>query len=598
MSIKNIWFGKPKLMMIFIITWVVLISSLIILKNLSSSVYNQSKITELKDHLKCVTTNSEEISDYIFNYEVNRVELLESLRRVYSSKPKNINLIRDSIIAMYDKIYEKLEKLGIREFQIHLRDGEQFIYFNKINQFGSNLFDHQFSVELANIRQTKVKGFENGTLFTGYRIVYPLSYEEEHLGTVEISHPMLSVLEDLNQLYPEQYFISADVQNEKKVSTPNIENLKIPKKILHEIEKNIVSQISNASSSEANIFTRKIDGKYYDISIYPLRNFKKESFASICSVSENVNRENSNLIFMIIIIFININLIALGWLVLTNYNKSKLIFSRSKELEIQATKYKLAKEAAEANTHAKSMFLANMSHEIRTPMNGICGITEILNQTNLSDDQKSYLGILQQSSDQLLALLNDILDFSKMETHNLKLEKLPINIYNIIDEVNNLYKNRAIQKGLKFHTKIDSNIPYLLGDSIRLRQILSNLINNAVKFTNSGSIELLIEKKSSSPSEMELSFKVKDTGIGIAPDDLPKLFKSFSQVDPATNRKYGGTGLGLAICKQLVFLMKGEINATSYPKTGSIFQFTAKFDLIISAEQKNEIYPTLKLIPV
>lgn len=591
MSIQDIWFERPRLIIIFIVTWAVLIGSLLILKNLSSTVYNQSKISELKDHINCVTTNSEELSDYIFNYEVNSDKFLDAMRRVYSSKPQNINLIRDSIIDMYDNIYEKLNKLGIREFQIHLRDGEQFICFNQINQFGTNLFDNQFSVELANIRQTSIKGFENGKLFTGYRIIYPLNYKNEHLGSVEISHPLNSILEDLNQLYPEQYFTiyAEEFQKKNKITIPNNRNLKIPEHILREIEQNIATTSINSALTGKHIFTSKIDGDYYDINIYPLYNFKKEYFASICSISANVNRNNTNLTFLIVFIFINLNLIALGWLILTNYNKSKLIFSRSIELETQAAKYKLAKEEAEANTYAKTLFLANMSHEIRTPMNGICGITEILNQTELSNEQKSYLGILQQSSDQLLSLLNDILDFSKMETHKLKLEKLPINIYSIIDEVENLYKSNATKKGLSFSTNTAENIPYVLGDPTRLRQILSNLVNNAIKFTDTGSIDLQIEKKSESSTEIELLFKVKDTGIGIDPEGLTKLFKSFSQVDPSTNRKYGGTGLGLAICKQLVLLMKGEINVTSYPHTGSVFQFTATFDLINPSYPNKEI---------
>ena len=595
MSIQNIWFERPRLIIIFIITWAVLIGSLIILKNLSSTVYNQSKISELKDHINCVTTNSEELSDYIFNYEVNSDKFLDAMLRVYSSKPENINLIRDSIINMYDNIYEKLNELGISEFQIHLRDGEQFICFNQINQFGTNLFDNQFSVELANIRQTSIKGFENGKQFTGYRIIYPLNYKSEHVGTVEISHPITSILKNLNQLYPEQYFTISEDDFQKKEEIISIAgNQKIHTNILHKIKQNIASKLSNSSLSGTHIFTIKIDGHYFDINMHPLYNFKKEPFASICSISENLNRENANLIFLLIFIFININLIALGWLVLNNYNKSKLIFSRSKELETQATKYKLAKEEAEANTHAKTLFLANMSHEIRTPMNGICGITEILNQTELSNEQKSYLSILQQSSDQLLSVLNDILDFSKMETHKLKLEKFPINIYSIIDEVENLYKNNAIKKGLRFSTNTNGDIPYFLGDPTRLRQILSNLINNAIKFTNNGSIALQIEKKSESCSEIELLFKVEDTGIGIDPEDLTKLFKSFSQVDSSTNRKYGGTGLGLAICKQLVLLMKGKINVTSYPRAGSIFQFTATFDLINPNYSNKKIHDNIQ----
>ena len=259
------------------------------------------------------------------------------------------------------------------------------------------------------------------------------------------------------------------------------------------------------------------------------------------------------------------------------------------ELEQEANRAKKAKDEAEASAHAKTLFLANMSHEIRTPMNGICGITALLNQTELNEDQKNYIDILNQSSDQLLALLSDILDFSKMETHKLRLERLPINIYEIVEDIKKLYKEPANKKGLDFLIKIDDKIPYCLGDPIRLKQVLSNLINNALKFTNKGKIALLIEIVGEEESKLEMLFKVKDSGIGIKKEDLPKLFKSFSQVDPSITRKYGGTGLGLAICKQIVQLMKGEINVSSSPQVGSIFQFKVVFDKMTTIEHKEKI---------
>ncbi|WP_421920949.1 sensor histidine kinase [Marinifilum sp.] len=589
MSFKNIWFERPKLVVTFVITWAALIISLFYLKNLSSDKYNQSRISELLEHINNVTTKSEEISDYFFNFEVNNPTLLKSLQQVYVSKPDNIQLIRDSIINMYDQIYQKLDKLGIREFQIHLKDGEQFIYFNKLNEYGINLFDHQFSVELANIQQIKVKGFENSEGFFGYRIVYPLKFENEHLGTVEISHPINELLNSLNQLYPNEFFFLLEdfhqIKNvHSKLNINQISDIKF-RNIKHQIHPLFFKR----SETTAQIHSFKLDKKYFDLIVNPINNFKNQNFTSICSISENQSKENENLVFLIIIVFINLNLLGLAWLVINNHKKSQLISLRSIELEQQAAHAKKARKEAEASAHAKTLFLANMSHEIRTPMNGICGITALLNQTELTEEQKSFIDILHQSSEQLLALLSDILDFSKMETHNLKLEKLPINIYEIVSDVEKIYKKQAVQKGLNFQVSIDENIPYFLGDQVRLKQVLSNFINNALKFTSKGKIVLQAEILNENESKVEIIFKVIDSGIGIKKEDLPKLFKSFSQVDPSTTRKYGGTGLGLAICKQIVQLMNGEINVTSSPQIGSIFQFKVNFDKVTAIEHKEKI---------
>ncbi len=275
-------------------------------------------------------------------------------------------------------------------------------------------------------------------------------------------------------------------------------------------------------------------------------------------------------------------------LVIENITATKqlqsLLIDRERHSRQELTKENIAldkaRQLAEAAGKMKSAFLANMSHEIRTPMNAVVGLTDLLLGTKLNDEQRDFVETIRSSSDTLLTIINEILDFSKIEAGEMQLEKVNFNLTNCVEQVIEVLANNAYSKGIELSYRIEPNLPnYLQGDPTRLSQVLTNLIGNAIKFTDTGGVSIDISSIATTDRQTTLYVQVQDTGIGIDPESQDKIFQSFSQADSSTTRQYGGTGLGLSISKRSIEMMGGEIGTISAPGAGSTFWFTLTCNL-------------------
>lgn len=575
------------------------------------SLAGENELTRISNSYDGIVDSYRKFSVSIFDNLINTPEIINLIEDYKLSTNKESKIeIRNELYNKLKLVYQIIKYKNFGIFHFHTYDGKSLLRLHKKQKFDDDLRPFRQSINKIVEEQHYFEGFEEGRIINSYRFIYPLIKEGNYLGSVETSVSMYNLLKEMESsingeisfIIDEKTVANIALESNKDDYSPSIFEGYF-NYVLHN-EENPINKNSNALSPEVtssldfqsldcfydNRFSQKpvnqmctIDSHRYFVNFIPIQNINREynAYAVIYTPFGNWEEINSMYIFAILLgsIFNFLLSFIIFWLL-----KGRYMAIKQKQFVIEA------KEKAEEATRLKSSFLANMSHEIRTPMNGIIGMTEIIKRSNLTVDQREYLGIIEISANNLMNIINDILDFSKIESNKIILENIPFTLSKVIDEVVDTVFLKAEENKIDFITFIDPQIPdIILGDPQRLRQVIINFVNNAIKFARNGDVMVLCELVEMTNSKIKTVIKIKDTGIGISEENQGKIFESFSQADETVTRKFGGTGLGLSISKRLVELMGGHIVLDSELGVGSTFSCFVDFDLSDKEAQKTTL---------
>ncbi|MDP1607656.1 MAG: ATP-binding protein [Rhodocyclaceae bacterium] len=523
------------------------------------------------------------MAQILFDIHLRRPEVIELIARGVVADEADAAILRGQLYRQLAPAYASLKQQGVRQMQVFTPDGRSFLRMHEPARFGDPLADVRPSVRrVINSRQA-VAGFETGRFMSGFRYLFPLFQAERFVGAAEVGIGFKTLRNSLDRIAPSAEFalvlarasVEGAINAERRAlyvptelspdyffedpelklrdsapRSPIQRAIDAGLRELPEVAQGLAAQARFAAATHH-------DGSGWIAAFLPVADVDGNHAAYLITYHE------APLLALLRRNFQVTGALAGALFFLVFFAAWRLVAAQ-RELAAGLT---VAKETAEANVRTKSEFLANMSHELRTPMNGVIGMAELLLLDELSAAQREYAETIRASAQGLLAILNEILDFSKIEAGAMTVEAIPFDLRREVADTLAMFRVDAEKKALALTAGFAPQVPVaILGDPLRIRQVLINLVGNALKFTHEGGVTVSADWR-----DGRLSLAVHDTGIGMDEAAAASIFQPFTQADGATTRKYGGTGLGLAITKRLVLLMGGAITVESTPQAGSTF---------------------------
>ena len=553
------------------------------------------------NHYDVVYTKYEKIAEVIFTTQINREFITKIFAKAKEADEATQAKVREALYEELGDVYDLLKRYNLKQLHFHLPDNRSFLRFHKPEKFGDDLTNVRETVRYVNETKKSIDGFENGRVYNGYRYIYPLFYNNEHIGSVEVSFAAASLVQEYAKKDVE-FLLAKSVVSEKtwlseqdKYETTGFEDFYEDESVWDSpVEHEREECISDDLSTETREYVKKHGFSSRSFSLYDsnqdailtfikvINPITKKTVALFLVKSDAVDIHAIEEHYVEFSIFATIILLMiLYYFYYEQVKKQRLqehlqeVTEHNNHVKLLNAELQVLKDKAEEMSNFKSEFMANMSHEIRTPMNGILGFTKLLGRSDLTQEQRRYLDIIDGSTKTLLGIINDILDFSKLQSGKLELDYTKVNIFVAFDQILSLFKARAEEKKIELHSVVDSKISECVAmDLLRMTQVVSNLLSNALKFTDvGGTIELRVALLEKRDEKNFIRISVKDNGIGISKAKQQSIFEAFSQADSTITRKFGGTGLGLSISSQLVSLMGSELKVTSQEGEGSEFYF-------------------------
>lgn len=514
----------------------------------------------------------------IFHDQVQRdLEIMGALALAVRGSDTDRSGARDRLRERLAPVYASLKERGFRQVHFHLPNAHSLLRMHRPERYGDDLTAVRTSVVRANKERVSVMGFEEGRIFNGFRYVFPLDDEHGSLGTVEISISFNAIRPRLERVSDRRYTLAllrevvetkvfaderhryseAPFSRRLLVDDAAHRSVRWREADLSRRQRDLVRDaISRGQTAHVS---GTVGGQRHILTLLPIENVNGHVAAYLVASRASDRVHDAWVEFWLVAAL----LFGLGLAPIISVH---LMLDRNRDLDA-------ARRAALDGARAKSRFLASMSHEIRTPLNGVLGMSNLLEDTELTDEQRDYVETVRSSGHILLAVINDILDFSKAEAGRIQLEVTPFSVRERVREIVAVFRDRVAAQGIEMMATVHDDVPsVVLGDPNRVGQILLNLVGNAVKFTSEGGVYIDVRPFPIRPGgDGLIAFVVRDTGVGIPESRLEHLFTEFEQVDASTTRKFGGTGLGLAICKRLAEEMGGRVEVRSEVGRGSVF---------------------------